>query len=38
MNFTWIASPESSNIARFGYDEGAHVLGVEFKSGGLYHY
>jgi hypothetical protein len=34
----WIDTPESSNIARFGYDENNQVLGVEFKSGGTYHY
>ena len=34
----WIDTPESSNISRFGYDENNRVLGVEFKSGGVYHY
>lgn len=34
----WIASPESSNIARFGYDNGSQILGIEFITGGTYHY
>lgn len=34
----WIESPESSNIARFAYDEGNQVLFVEFKNGGTYQY
>ena len=34
----WIDTPESSNIARFGYDEGSRVLKVEFKNGGTYDY
>lgn len=34
----WIDTPESSNIARFAYDEGSHVLKIEFKNGGLYDY
>jgi len=34
----WIETPDSSNIARFGYDEGASVLSVEFKKGGVYNY
>jgi len=34
----WIESPESSNIARFAYDEGSCVLKVEFKNGGIYDY
>lgn len=34
----WIDTPESSNIARFGYDEPNCVLKVEFKNGGLYDY
>lgn len=34
----WIETPESSNIAKFGYDPIAHVLKVEFKNGGLYNY
>ncbi len=34
----WIGTPDSSNIARYKYDEKAHVLTVEFKSGGTYNY
>ena len=34
----WIDTPDSSNIARYKYDEKAHVLTVEFKSGGTYNY
>ncbi len=34
----WIESPESSNVARFGYDASTQVLGVEFKNGGVYQY
>lgn len=34
----WIESPESSNIARFGYDQASQVLFVEFKNGSLYQY
>lgn len=34
----WIETPESSNIARFDYDEAAYILKVEFKNGGLYDY
>lgn len=34
----WIYSPESSNIARFGYDETSHILAVDFTNGGQYHY
>jgi len=34
----WIETPESSNIARFKYDEANRVLKVEFKNGGLYDY
>jgi hypothetical protein len=34
----WVDSPESSNIARFGYDESAQVLKVEFKNGSVYDY
>ena len=33
---TWIATPQSSNIAGFDYDSARHVLIVEFKSGGRY--
>jgi len=35
---TWIETPESSNIARYRYDEKLHVLTVEFKNGGTYNY
>ena len=34
----WIETPESSNIARFKYDESKQVLDVEFKHGGMYEY
>jgi hypothetical protein len=34
----WIETPESSNIARYRYDEKARVLTVEFKNGGTYNY
>lgn len=34
----WIETPESSNIARFAYDEESSVLRVEFTSGGTYDY
>lgn len=34
----WIESPESSNIARFGYDESSQILTVEFNNGGSYNY
>ena len=34
----WTETPDSSNIARFRYDEKAHVLTVEFKKGGTYNY
>ena len=34
----WIATPESSNLARFGYDGNTQTLSVEFKNGGLYNY
>ena len=35
---TWIATPQSSNIAGFDYDSARHVLIVEFKNGGRYNY
>lgn len=35
---TWIATPESSNIAGFDYMKDRQVLVVEFKSGGRYNY
>jgi len=34
----WIETPESSNIARFVYDDTSSILKVEFKHGGLYNY
>jgi hypothetical protein len=34
----WIATPESSNIAQFAYDEDSQVLKVEFKNGSVYDY
>ena len=34
----WIETPESSNIARFFYDDASYVLKVEFNNGGLYDY
>jgi hypothetical protein len=34
----WIPTPESSNIAGFGYDSDSHVLTVEFNHGGRYNY
>lgn len=34
----WIETPESSNIARFAYDDTSSILKVEFKHGGLYNY
>jgi hypothetical protein len=35
---SWIATPESSNIAGFDYVEKTGVLIVEFKNGGRYSY
>ena len=35
---TLIKTPESSNIAGFGYDENNHILIVEFKHGDVYRY
>lgn len=35
---SWVDTPESSNIAGFGYDEEGHILTVEFKNGGRYRY
>ncbi len=35
---SWIATPESSNIAGFDYIKETHVLIVEFKNGGRYNY
>ena len=34
----WIATPESSNIARFAYDDASRILKVEFKNGSVYDY
>jgi len=34
----WIETPESSNIARFGYDDVNQVLKIDFKKGGVYAY
>jgi hypothetical protein len=34
----WIETPESSNIARFTYDEANSVLIVDFIKGGMYNY
>lgn len=33
-----IATPESSNLTSFGYDEGSSILRVEFHNGGVYDY
>jgi hypothetical protein len=35
---TWIATPESSNVAGFDYSNETHVLIVEFKNGARYNY
>ena len=35
---SWIATPESSNIAGFDYVKESQVLTVEFKNGGRYNY
>lgn len=35
---SWIETPDSSNIARYKYDDNARVLTVEFKNGGTYNY
>lgn len=34
----WHQTPESSNIARFAYDEANRVLKIEFNNGSLYDY
>ncbi len=34
----WIQTPESSNIAGFGYNEEQSILTVEFNRGGTYDY
>jgi hypothetical protein len=35
---SWIATPESSNIAGFDYDQDQQILVVEFNHGGRYNY
>jgi hypothetical protein len=35
---SWIATPDSSNLAGFDYSKERHVLTVEFKNGGRYNY
>lgn len=35
---SWIETPESSNLSRFGYNKDTRVLTVEFKNGGRYNY
>lgn len=35
---SWIATPESSNIAGFDYDQDQQILIVEFNNGGRYNY
>ena len=34
----WIPTPQSSNVAGFGYDDERRVLKVEFKNGSVYDY
>lgn len=34
----WIETPESSTIARIGYDDEALTMTVEFKTSGIYNY
>ena len=34
----WIETLNSSNVARFAYDESNQVLKVEFKNGAIYDY
>ena len=34
----WISSPQSSNVAGFGYDEANQMLTVEFNNGSRYNY
>ncbi len=34
----WIATPESSNLAGFGYEPKTLTLTVEFNNGGRYNY
>ena len=35
---TWIDTPESSTISRFGYNPDNAVLAIEFKNGTVYEY
>jgi hypothetical protein len=35
---TWIETPESTSIARFGYDDPSHTLLVEYKNERKYKY
>ena len=35
---SWIETPDSSNIARYKYDDKMRILTVEFKNGGTYNY
>jgi len=34
----WNSTPQSSNVAGFGYDENSQILIVEFNSGSRYNY
>ncbi|MGE4284759.1 MAG: DUF87 domain-containing protein [Clostridia bacterium] len=34
----WTDTPQSSNVARFNYDNQSQTLTVEFKNGGMYNY
>jgi hypothetical protein len=34
----WLQTPDSSNVAGFGYDSDNQVLTVEFKRGASYNY
>ena len=34
----WTETPDSSNLARFGYDASSQILTVDFKNGGSYDY
>jgi hypothetical protein len=35
---SWTETPQSSNVARYAYDEASRVLTVEFKNGARYNY
>jgi len=35
---SWIATPESTNLAGFDYNKATQVLTVEFRHGGRYNY